>query len=146
MSKDIKALEILLSISNKIPFFKGLITDVNLFSYKNKQLTFREGDSKDDSMYYLLSGSLAVSKINEKTNIKVRLATIDEPTLFGEMMHLTGESRNATIEANTDNTLAIAFRTKNIEEQEVTHISQFYKNVIIEMSKKIDQMNKKLSQ
>lgn len=151
MSKDLQALKMLLQVRSKISFFEGLtedeisglLTDVVIRKYKNHQVIFNEGETKDDSMYYLLKGKISVSKISQVSKIKTRLSTIVEPCLFGEMMHLTGEPRSATVESCEEDTIVIAFKTKNIEEQEITHISQFYKNVILELSNKINQMNKK---
>jgi CRP-like cAMP-binding protein len=83
--------------------------------------------------------------INRKKQVdarsSVRIATIDRPALFGEMMRLTGEPRSATVESGESNTLVLAFKIRDFKEQ--TSISKFYKNVILELSAKIVQMNKK---
>lgn len=146
-----KALKILLSISSKIPFFEGLreqeivklITDVKVLTYKNKQTIFTEGESSRDYIFYLLRGQLAISKNSLASGGKIRLATVTEPSLFGEMMRLTGEPRSATVESEDDNTLVLAF--KILEFKEMTPVSKFYKNVIKELSNKINNMNNKVN-
>lgn len=146
-----KALKILLSISSKVPFFEGLreneivklITDVKVLTYKNKQTIFTEGESSRDYMFYLLRGQLAISKNSLASGGKIRLATVTEPSLFGEMMRLTGEPRSATVESEDDNTLVLAF--KILEFKEMTPVSKFYKNVIKELSDKINKMNNKVN-
>jgi len=150
MSDNQDALNMLLNISEKVPFFNGLkkeeitglISDVKILTYKNKDIIFKEGETSRDYMFYLLRGKLAISKISLETKTKIRLAVIDTPSLFGEMMRLTGEPRNATIESIDDKTLVLAFKVK--EFKETTPISKFYKNVINELSNKINNMNKKV--
>ena len=146
-----EALKILLSISDKIPFFDGLqkeeiirlITDVKVLTYKDKQNIFSEGETGRDYLFYLLRGQIAISKNSAASGGKIRLATIDQPSLFGEMMRLTGEPRSATVDSASDNTLLLAF--KIAEFKETTPVSKFYKNVIKELSAKINNMNKKVN-
>ena len=146
-----EALKILLGISDKIPFFDGLqkeeiirlITDVKVLTYKDKQNIFSEGETGRDYLFYLLRGQIAISKNSAASGGKIRLATIDQPSLFGEMMRLTGEPRSATVDSASDNTLLLAF--KIAEFKETTPVSKFYKNVIKELSAKINNMNKKVN-
>ncbi|WP_164969792.1 Crp/Fnr family transcriptional regulator [Arcobacter sp. F2176] len=148
--KEIDAMKILLKISKKIPFFsilskdeiEEIITEVKIITYKNKEIIFQEGETTRNYIYYLLKGKLYINRKKQiDARSSVRIATIDKPALFGEMMRLTGEPRSATVESGESNTLVLAFRIKDFKEQ--TSISKFYKNVIIELSAKIVQMNKK---
>jgi CRP-like cAMP-binding protein len=151
MNDENKALKLLLSISSKIVFFEGLkqeeivklITDVKILTYKNKQNIFSEGEMGRDYLFYLLRGQIAISKNSAASGSKMRLATISEPSLFGEMMRLTGEPRSATVDSVSDDTLILAF--KILEFKEVTPVSKFYKNVIKELSNKINTMNSKIN-
>lgn len=149
--EEIDAMEMLLKLSPKIPFFsimskdeiKQIISEVKIITYKNKEIIFQEGETTRNYIYYLLKGQLNINKkkhVDAKSSI--RIARIDKPALFGEMMRLTGEPRSATVEAGEPNTLVLAFKIRDFKEQ--TSISKFYKNVIIELSEKIVQMNKKL--
>lgn len=148
---EIDAMEMLLKLSPKIPFFsimtkdeiKQIISEVKIITYKNKEIIFQEGETTRNYIYYLLRGQLNINKkkqVDAKSSI--RIARIDKPALFGEMMRLTGEPRSATVEAGESGTLVLAFKIRDFKEQ--TSISKFYKNVIIELSDKIVQMNKKL--
>ena len=148
--KEIDAMKMLLKISKKIPFFsilskdeiEEIITEVQIITYKNKEIIFQEGETTRNYIYYLLKGKLYINRKKQiDARSSVRIATIDKPALFGEMMRLTGEPRSATVESGESNTLVLAFRIKDFKEQ--TSISKFYKNVIIELSAKIVQMNKK---
>ncbi|WP_375725297.1 cyclic nucleotide-binding domain-containing protein [Arcobacter sp. KX21116] len=149
-NKEIDAMKMLLKLSSKIPFFsilskdeiEEIITEVKIITYKNKEIIFQEGETTRNYIYYLLKGKLYINRKKQiDSRSSVRIATIDKPALFGEMMRLTGEPRSATVESGESNTLVLAFRIKDFKEQ--TSISKFYKNVIIELSAKIVQMNKK---
>lgn len=145
-----EAMNMLLKLSPKIPFFsiltpteiKEIISEVMIITYKNREIIFNEGETNRNYIYYLLKGRLNINRKKQvDSRSAIRIATIDKPALFGEMMRLTGEPRSATVESGEDNTLVLAFKIKDFKEQ--TSISKFYKNVIIELSDKIVQMNKK---
>ena len=62
---------------------------------KKGQVVLNEGEI-DDSFFIILSGSVAVQKKRKK------IATIAIGECFGEMAYLQGQSRMATIAAETD--------------------------------------------
>jgi len=144
-------LETLLSVKDKIPFFASLtpqelvqlIDDVRIFTFKNKNIIFTEGNNTSRYMYYLLHGSINILKSkNDSESTGVWIQRIDQPALFGELHVLTGEPRNATVEAGEDKTLILAFKIREFEIK--TTAEKLYKNVIIELGKKISAMNKKI--
>jgi CRP-like cAMP-binding protein len=151
MSIDITdPLKTLLSVRDKIPFFealtplelKQLIEDVKIYTYNNKDIIFIEGNTTSKYMYYLLHGSINILKCkNASEVIRVRIQKIEQPSLFGELHVLTGEPRNATVEAGEDKTLVLAFKIREFEIK--TAAAKFYKNVIVELGKKITAMNQK---
>lgn len=144
-------IETLISVKEKIPFFqslapaelKHLVEDVKIITYANKKIIFNEGNTTSKYMYYLLSGSINILKSkNDSESTRIRIQRIEEPALFGELLVLTGEPRNATVEAGEDKTLVLAFKIREFELK--TTAAKFYKNVIIELGKKITAMNKKI--
>ncbi len=144
-------LETLVSVKDKIPFFesltkeelKQLIEEVRIVTYQNKHVIFAEGNTTSKYMYYLLSGSINILKSkNNSESTRIRIQRIEEPSLFGELLVLTGEPRNATVEAGEDKTLVLAFKIREFEIK--TTAAKFYKNVIVELGKKITAMNKKI--
>jgi CRP-like cAMP-binding protein len=152
MSIDITdPLKTLLSVRDKIPFFealsplelKQLIEDVKIYTYQNKDIIFTEGNTTSKYMYYLLYGSINILKSNEdaKKSTNIRIQKIEKPSLFGELHVLTGDPRNATVEAGQDKTLILAFKIREFEIK--TAAAKFYKNVIVELGKKITAMNQK---
>ena len=151
MSIDITdPLKTLLSVRDKIPFFealtplelKQLIEDVKIYSYNNKDLIFTEGNTTSKYMYYLLHGSINILKRKEDfKSANIQIQRIEQPSLFGELHVLTGEPRNATVEAGENKTLVLAFKIREFEIK--TAAAKFYKNVIAELGKKITAMNQK---
>ncbi len=144
-------LETLISVKDKIPFFesltkeelKQLIEEVRIVTFQNKNIIFVEGNTTSKYIYYLLSGSINILKSkNDSESTRIRIQRIEEPSLFGELLVLTGEPRNATVEAGEDKTLVLAFKIREFEIK--TTAAKFYKNVIVELGKKITAMNKKI--
>ena len=144
-------IETLISVKDKISFFQTLapteinqlIEDVKILTFMNKKVIFNEGPTDSQYMYYLLRGSINIVKNKAKSDpTKIQIQRVQEPALFGELHVLTGEPRNATVEAAEDNTLVLAFKIKEFEIK--TPVSKFYKNVIVELGKKITAMNDKL--
>ena len=142
------AMYALLKISDKIDFFQDLsheeiedlISNVKITSYKYGEIIFRENDTDNDHLFYLLRGKISINKYMDDTeDLTSRITTITEPSLFGEMMTFTGEPRSATVESLDNNTLVIEFQLKDFTEDSA--ISVFYKNIIRELSKKINKMN-----
>lgn len=151
MSIDITdPLKTLLSVRDKIPFFealtplelKQLVEDVKIYSYNNKDIIFTEGNTTSKYMYYLLHGSINILKQKEDfKSANIQIQRIEEPSLFGELHVLTGEPRNASVEAGENKTLVLAFKIREFEIK--TAAAKFYKNVIAELGKKITAMNQK---
>jgi len=147
-SKSEDALNALLNVSDKIDFFKdlskeeisSLLTDVKIIKYKYGELIFSEGDNLSNHLYYLIRGKISISKYMQgSTSIKTMVTVIDEPALFGEMMRFTSKPRSATVESLDNKTLVVAFQLN--DSIEATPTSRFYKNVICELSDKLNKMN-----
>lgn len=139
-------IETLLSIKNKVSFFKTLSTadikelieEIKIVTYNKDQLLFRERSISSPYIFYLLSGKLNIIKKNiEDQDIIINV--VDEPTLIGELYVLTGQPRNATVKCAKDKTLVLAFQIKDLAYK--TFESQFYKNAILELTKKLETMN-----
>ena len=67
----------------------------NVIRVSKGTVVLAEGEI-DDSFYIILSGRAAVRKNNRN------IASIDRGECFGEMAYLSGESRTATVMAETD--------------------------------------------
>lgn len=138
-------IETLISIKNKIPFFsklstsdiKSLIEDIKIISFKKDKTIFNEGDSNSKFICYLLDGVLDVYKKDKENQVLIH--TIKEPTLFGELLRLTGQPRNASIKSASDNTLVLAFTIKAFENKNIE--AKFYRNILKELTKKLTNIN-----
>jgi len=142
------ALSALLNISDKIKFFNNLskedittlISDVKITSFKYGDVIFNEKSVENDHLFYMIRGKVAISKyLHGSSSIKTMVTVIDEPSLFGEMMRFTGKPRSATVESLDNKTLVIEFKLKDFNE--TTPLARFYKNVICELSEKLNHMN-----
>ncbi|MCW8837204.1 MAG: cyclic nucleotide-binding domain-containing protein [Thiovulaceae bacterium] len=142
------AFNALLNVSSKIDFFKNLsendikalISDVKINKYKYGEVIFHESDSGNDNLYYLIKGKISISKYMQgTTSIKTMVTVIDKPSLFGEMRRFTYKPRSATVTSLDNQTLVVEFKLKDFNE--ATALAKFYRNVICELSEKINKMN-----
>lgn len=93
----------------KIPLFKPLqpeelaiiIKISKLFRVKKGITVVKEG-SKGSAMYMLVEGKAVVDKLIPGANKQTRLATIDAPSVFGEMSLIDGNPRSASVSTITD--------------------------------------------
>jgi len=147
------ALAKLLQIRSRITFFKGLTEDeisdlifnIRFQRFEPGEVLFKEGDTKTKEIYFLMNGTVDLTLFSKETNKDIFLATIDKPTLFGEMRSFIGEPRTATATAGPAGTILITFLIKESKEtQSPIAFSKFYKNVIQALSKKIMAMNEKM--
>lgn len=137
----------LLSIKDKIPFFKtlsttdinDLIEEIKIITYKKGQTLFKEGGSGSRFIFYLLQGQLDIYKYNDEEKKNILINSLNKPLLLGELHILTGNPRNATVECAQDQTLVLAFQIKELGYK--TFESQFYKNTILELVNKLENMN-----
>ena len=144
-SKINPAMEKLLLLKSKIPFFSGLtnqnimelIENVRIVQFKENEIIFEENSSSNNDIYYLLTGSLDVIKRDSHGNNRL-ITTIKKPTLFGEMRAITGKPRTTTITTIEKGALVIIFSLKATKD---SGKALFYKNIIDELSKKIVDMN-----
>jgi CRP-like cAMP-binding protein len=141
------ALATLLKFRKQISFFDDmspseiseLLFNIRFRKFAKGEVLFTQGDDKSKDIFYMLKGELALN-VN-----KMRVATIDTPTLFGEMSNFTGEPRSATIIAGEGGAILISFLiTDSIQGSEPMAFAKLYKNVVAELSKKIVEMNQKL--
>ena len=147
------ALAKLLQMRSKITFFKGLTEDeisdlifnIRFQKFEQGEKLFEQGDTKSKEIYYLLKGSLDLYVTLKDTNEQMKVATLDTPTLFGEMRAFIGEPRTATAIAGEGGVILITFLLKESKEtQAPVAFAKFYKKVIQALSKKIMEMNDKL--
>ncbi len=78
-----------------------LAEQMQLHQFRNGDVLIRQGDS-GDSMFVLWEGFLSVHVDVKRLGEQIRVASIAPGECWGEMSLLTGESRSATIRAESD--------------------------------------------
>ncbi|MBI4690160.1 MAG: cyclic nucleotide-binding domain-containing protein [Nitrospirae bacterium] len=76
--------------------------------YKSNDIIFKE-DDKGNDMYFIVSGSVRLSRMGQILKVMQR------GEYFGEMSLLIGIQRTMTAQAEEDNTRVIAVNTENFE-------------------------------
>ena len=105
------ALATLLKFRKQITFFNDmtpaeiseLLYNIRFQKFNKGEVLFYQGDDKTKEIYYLLKGEIILN-VN-----KMRIATLDKPTLFGEMRAFIGEPRSATAIAGDGGATLIKF-------------------------------------
>jgi CRP-like cAMP-binding protein len=85
-----------------------LMEEVEVQNFASGEDLVRQGES-GDSFYIILKGKAAVY-IKDDTDSEIRVGSLDRYGYFGEMSLLQGDSRNATVRASEDCTVAIIYR------------------------------------
>ncbi len=138
----------LLEIYDKIYLFDGIgeedivkiVKNVSFKKVKKGDIILQEGE-KSPEIYFILTGKVVV--VTEKNKI---VATIESGYMFGEMTFVTKKSRSASILSNDDKTLLLSFE---IDEDKCSEIYAYpfmllYKNISLDLAKKIEKTNKKV--
>ncbi len=145
-NKSTTAMDKLLLLKSRIPFFSGLtnqniiefIENVRIVQFNSNEIIFEENDESNKDIYYLLSGSLDILKKDSFTLEERKITIIEQPTLFGEMRAITNKPRSTTVKTSDDGALVLIFSLKLSQD---SGKALFYKNIIDELSKKIIHMN-----
>jgi len=148
LKENLTATSKLIEISSKIPIFKDIpktiliriLKDIKIIKYKKGEIIIKERD-EDETMYYILLGSVKVVKQNKLLTI------LQNSTLIGEMATLLKEKRTASIISATNNTTLISFKIDfNLFHTDLGYyFAIIYKNLSIELAKKLLKQNKQLT-
>ncbi len=146
LKENLTATSKLIEISSKIPIFKDIpktilikiLKDIKIIKYQTGEIIIKEGD-EDETMYYILLGSVKVVKQNKLLTI------LQNGTLIGEMATLLKEKRTASIISST-NTAIISFKIDfSLFHTDLGYyFAIIYKNLSIELAKKLLKQNKQL--
>ena len=146
MENDDIALKKLLEIKGLIHIFKDLeeaeilsiISDVNFQKFAVTETVIYEHDT-DRLIYYILKGSCDVRVHNQK------VAELEKGKLFGEMSSILNKPRNATVKATQSDTTLISFKIDmNDLSKNYSAFAKLFKNISIDLSEKVDKVNKLL--
>lgn len=126
---------------HSVPFFenfsksqvKEILNASNIIKVTKGKIVVAEGEI-DDSFYIILSGKAAVQKNDRK------IAAINRGECFGEMSYLSGQSRAATVVADTDCILLKISATlldKSSESMQLYFLKNFAMTLLGRLSKSL---------
>jgi CRP-like cAMP-binding protein len=110
--------------------------------YKRNAVIFSEGE-KGDEMYFILEGSVIISKKTETKEKSKTLAVLTKGDFFGEMALLTDEVRSATAQA-LENTKLIAFN-KDFFFENLVKYPKFAVKLLKVLAKRISLLDKEIT-
>ncbi|MCL2139675.1 MAG: YihY/virulence factor BrkB family protein [Treponema sp.] len=133
---------IIKSITNII---NGLFSSVNgklkkyYRFYHKGEILFSRGE-QGDAIFYLLEGKVEVILSDDHTSAGI----INEDSFFGEMSHLLGEARNATIMANTD--VSVLMLPPQLFDKIVKNDTSLDRDIIMHLSRRIQKGNEQITE
>ncbi len=149
---DNEALEQLIRAKNKINFFKDLtdyqiqtlIKDVVFKKFNRHETIFRQGDTRDPYIYYILAGSIKVN-LRDEYGVTKTVTTLPSGSIIGEMQIVLNQARTATCVANNDENILIGFTINEYQLGQHGNIyAVFYRNIAEVLARKIEDTNKKI--
>ena len=146
------AVEKLLEAKDKIKFFedledneiKLLLENVHFKKFQQNEIIFAQGEDKDNYVYYLMRGYVNILIKGADGNTK-KVATLNTPSLIGEMKPILNEGRTATCIAGTIGAIVIGFEINqdNIDIN-TSGYAKFYRNMSYILAHKVQETNKRL--
>jgi len=149
---DNEALEQLIRAKNKINFFKDLtdyqiqtlIKEVVFKKYNRNETVFRQGETKNPYIYYVLSGSIKVN-LRDEYGLTKTVTTLQTGAIIGEMQIVLDQERTATCVTNGETNILIGFTINEYQLGQHGNIyAVFYRNIAEVLARKIEDTNKKI--
>jgi len=149
---DNEALEQLIRAKNKINFFKDLtdyqiqtlIKDIVFKKYNRNEIVFRQGETKDPYIYYVLSGSIKVN-LRDEYGLTKTVTTLQTAAIIGEMQIVLDQERTASCITNSETNILIGFTINEYQLGKHGNIyAVFYRNIAEVLARKIEDTNKKI--
>lgn len=145
-------LEQLIKVRNKIRLFdeldgsqiKILVRDVIFKKFQKNETIFREGDEKNQFIYFILTGSVKVST-TDGFGVRRKITIVPRGSIIGELQAIAGNKRTATCTVEDDINILIGFTIKKdfIKENAIIYAT-FYKNLSTVLAQKISDTNTKI--
>ncbi|MCD4758070.1 MAG: cyclic nucleotide-binding domain-containing protein [Arcobacteraceae bacterium] len=149
---DNSALEQLIRAKNKINFFKDLtdyqiqtlIKDIVFKKLNRHETIFRQGETRDPYIYYVLAGSVKVN-LRDDYGVTKTVTTLPVGSIIGEMQIVLNQERTASCVANNEENILIGFTINEYQLGQHGNIyAVFYRNIAEVLARKIEDTNKKI--
>ena len=145
----------LMKYINEISFFDGFSnTDKNTLvetvgivkKYEKRGYTIFKDGGKGSSMFVILEGVINITRgniqgVKEK---KVVLAKLKKGSVFGEISLLGNQKRTTSAITASSPVIVMEIDKKTIESFDLSMRELFYKQMILILIRRLDEMNKKL--
>ena len=145
-------LEQLIKVKNKINLFddlsdyqiKILVKEIIFKKFKKNETIFRQGEDKNQFIYFVLAGSVKVS-LTDEFGVRKTITTVPQGSIIGELQAILDNKRTASCIASSDANILIGFtiNTYNLKENGNVY-AIFYKNLSRILALKISDTNDKV--
>ena len=116
IKKNIEIIEHLFKVKHKIDLFndlteyqiKTLVKDITFNKFKKNETIFRQGDKKDQFIYFILAGSVKVV-LKDDFGVKKTITTVPQGSIIGEIQAILAQERTASCVASADSNILIGF-------------------------------------
>ena len=145
-------IEQLIKVKNKINLFddlsdyqiKVLVKSVIFEKYNKDEIIFRQGEEKNQFIYFILAGSVKVS-VMDSFGVRKIITTVPKGSIIGELQAVLEQKRTASCVAGSEENILIGFTINeyNFKENGNTY-AVFYKNLSRILALKINDTNTKV--
>ncbi len=145
-------LQQLLKVKNKINLFddlnnqqvKTLVKEITFNKFEKNETVFRQGDKKNQFIYFILAGSIKVN-ISDNFGVKKTITTVTQGSIIGEIQAVLDHERTASCVASSDSNILIGFTINDYNMVTNGNVyGIFYRNLSRVLALKINDTNSKV--
>lgn len=142
----------LLKVKRKINLFndltdyqiKTLVKEITFNKFKKNETIFRQGDTKNQFIYFILAGSVKVV-LKDNFGIRKTITTVSQGSIIGEIQAILEQERTASCVASSDSNILIGFTINDYNTTTNGNIyGIFYRNLSRVLAHKIADTNTKV--
>ena len=145
-------IEQLIKVKNKINLFDDLsdyqirllVKDIIFKKYKRNEIIFRQGEEKNQFIYFILAGSIKVA-VTDGFGVRKTITTVTQGSIIGELQAILENKRTASCIAASEDNILIGFTINTYNYKEHGNVyAIFYKNLSRILALKINDTNSKI--
>jgi len=145
-------MEQLLKVKNKIDLFddlteyqiKVLVKDIIFTKYTKHEIIFRQGEEKNQFIYFILAGSVKIT-LTDQWGVRKIVTTVPQGSIIGELQAIVDNKRTAGCLADSEENILIGFTINKYNLKEHGNVyAVFYRNLSRVLAHKINDTNSKV--
>lgn len=145
-------MEQLLKVKNKINLFddltdhqiKLLVKDIIFKKYTKHEIIFRQGEDKNQFIYFILAGSVKIT-LTDQWGVRKIITTVPQGAIIGELQAIVDNKRTAGCLAASDDNILIGFTINDYNLKEHGNVyAVFYRNLSKILAHKLHDTNSKV--